>query len=60
MGGGGHVKFYPCIKGGGAEKVLAMLVGGGGGITSCAVVFTQWLDVLAILKEGEKKVSFFF
>ena len=28
MGGGGHVKFYPYEKGGGAEKVLAMLKGG--------------------------------
>ena len=28
-GGGGHVKFYPYEKGG-AEKVLAMLKGGGG------------------------------
>ena len=28
--GGGHVKFYPYEKGGGgAEKVLAMLKGGG-------------------------------
>ena len=27
-GGGGHVKFYPCEKGGGAKKVLAMLKGG--------------------------------
>ena len=26
--GGGHVKFYPYEKGGGAEKVLAMLKGG--------------------------------
>ena len=26
----GHVKFYPYEKGGGAEKVLAMLKGGGG------------------------------
>ena len=29
-GGGGHVKFYPYEKGGGAEKVLAMLKEGGG------------------------------
>ena len=31
-GGGGrvHAKFYPYEKGGGAEKVLAMLKGGGG------------------------------
>ena len=29
MGGGwGHVNFYPYKKGGGAEKVLAMLKGG--------------------------------
>ena len=27
-GGGGHVKFYPYKKGGGAGKVLAMLKGG--------------------------------
>ena len=26
--GGRHVKFYPYEKGGGAEKVLAMLKGG--------------------------------
>ena len=61
-GGGGHIKFYPCIKagGGGRKGFSHARGGGGGGITSCAVVFTQWLDVLAILKEGEKKVSFFF
>ena len=35
-GGGGHVKFYPYNKGGGAEKVLAML---NGGPTSFGVVF---------------------
>ena len=29
--GGGHGKFYPYEKGGGAEKVLAMLKEGGGG-----------------------------
>ena len=29
-GGGGHVKFYPYEKGGEAEKVLAILKGGGG------------------------------
>ena len=29
-GGGGHVKFNPYEKGGGAEKVLAMLKWGGG------------------------------
>ena len=28
MGGGGHVNIYPYKKGGGAEKVLAMLKGG--------------------------------
>ena len=28
---GGHVKFYTYDKGGGPEKVLAMLKGGGGG-----------------------------
>ena len=29
--GGGHVKLYPCERGGGgAGKVLAMLKGGGG------------------------------
>ena len=27
-GGGGHMKFYPYEKGGGAGKVLAMLNGG--------------------------------
>ena len=27
-GRGGHVKFYPYEKGGGAEKVLAILKGG--------------------------------
>ena len=27
--GGGHVKFYPYEKGGGTEKVLAILKGGG-------------------------------
>ena len=34
---GGHVKFYPYEKGGGAQKVLAMLKGG---TTSFGVVFT--------------------
>ena len=34
----GHVKFYPYEKGGGAEKVLAMLKGG----TKCfEVVFMR-------------------
>ena len=28
--GGGHVKFYQYKKGGWAEKVVAMLKGGGG------------------------------
>ena len=28
MGGGGHMKFYRYEKGGGAEKVVAMLNGG--------------------------------
>ena len=28
-GGGGHMKFYPYKKGGGAGKVLARLKGGG-------------------------------
>ena len=27
-GGGGHVKFYPYEKGGGAETILATLKGG--------------------------------
>ena len=41
--GGGHVKFNPYEKGGNREEtVLAMLkVGGGGGTTSCGVVFMQ-------------------
>ena len=38
------MKFYPYEKGGG-EKVLAMLKGG---TTSFGVVFTGWLEVLAI------------
>ena len=42
--GGGHVKFDPYEKGG-AEKVLAMLKGGGG----AQQVFTPKLEVLAIL-----------
>ena len=41
---GGHVKFYPYEKrgwgGGGAEKGLAMLKGGGGDMKSFGVVFT--------------------
>ena len=32
------MKFYPYVKGGGAEKVLAMLKGGG--TKSLGVVFT--------------------
>ena len=50
-GGGGHVKFYPYKyerRGGGAEKVLAMLKGGGG-TKNVGVVLTQELEVLAIL-----------
>ena len=39
-GEGGHVKFYFYEKGRGAEKVLAMLKGGGG-TQSFGVVFTQ-------------------
>ena len=31
---GGHVKFYPYEKGGGAENVLEMLKWGGGGHTT--------------------------
>ena len=34
------MKFYPCEKGG-AQKVLAMLEGGGGGTKSFGVVFTR-------------------
>ena len=41
-GGGGHVKFYPYEKGGGAEKVLAMLKGD---TKSFGVVFMQYLEV---------------
>ena len=33
------MKFYPYEKGGGAEKVLAMLKGGGEGTISFGVVF---------------------
>ena len=43
------MKFYPYEKGGGAEKVSAMLKEGGGGIKSVMVVFTRQLEVLAIL-----------
>ena len=56
MGGGeGQVKFYPYEKGVG--KSSAMLQGGGG--TKCfGVVLTQELEVLAILKGGERAKSF--
>ena len=54
-GGGGQVKFYPYIKG--AEKVGAMLKGGGGGRKCVEVVITL---VLAILKEEGKQVSYPF
>ena len=40
------------LRKGWAENVSAMLKGGGGGTTSFGVVFTQYLDVLAILKGG--------
>ena len=40
-------------KGVGAEKVLAILRGGGGA-KSFGVFFTLWLEVLAILKGGHK------
>ena len=43
--------------GGGAEKVLAMLKGGGGGTKTFGVVFTWYLEVLAILKGGVQNVS---
>ena len=53
--GGGHVKFYPYEKDGeGAEKVLAMLKGGG---TKCfGEGFTHYLEVfvLAILNILQK------
>ena len=35
------MKFYPYEKGGGVEKVLAMLKRGGGCTTSFGVVFMQ-------------------
>ena len=35
------MKFYPYEKGGGAEKVLAMLGGWGGGIPIFVVVFRR-------------------
>ena len=37
-GGGGHMKFYPYEKGGGAENVLAMQEGG---TKSFGIVFTR-------------------
>ena len=40
-GGGGACEVLPLRKGEGAEKVLAMLKGGGGGTTSFGVVFPQ-------------------
>ena len=53
MGGGGHAKYYPYEKGG-AEKVLAMMKGGG---TKCfEVVLTQELEVLTIVM-GVQKIS---
>ena len=44
------MKFYPYEKGEGTENVLAMLKKGG-------VVYTQYLQVLAILKGVAQKVS---
>ena len=35
------MKFYPCEKGAGADKVLAMLKGGGGSTQSFGVVFMR-------------------
>ena len=58
------MRFYPYEKkrkGGGGKggKVLAMLKrGGGGGTTRFGVVFTLWLEVLAILKGGGVIKSF--
>ena len=53
---GGHAKFYPYEKGGGAKTVLAMLKGGGGGgTTSFEVVLTRELEVLTIVMGGCKK-----
>ena len=49
------MKFYLYERGG--REVLAMLKGGGG-TTSFAVVFTQKLEVLAILKGARKKLQF--
>ena len=47
------MKFYPYEEGGGGlEKVLATLKGGGGGTPSFEVVRMQELEVLPILKWG--------
>ena len=46
-GGGGHVKFYPYEKGGRGRKSFSHVKGGG--TKSFGVVFTRWLEVLAIL-----------
>ena len=51
------MKFHPYKKGGGAQKVLAML--NGGGIQSFEVVLTLELVVLAILKGSANKFSLF-
>ena len=51
----GHLKFYPYKKGKGSEKVLDKLKGG---TTSFGVVFTQKLEVWAILKVGGATKSF--
>ena len=56
--GGGYVKFYPYEKGGGAEKVLTMLKGGGG-TQNFGVVFRREPEVLVILKGGRKKFQLF-
>ena len=48
----GHVKFYSHEKGGG--KSFSHAEGVGGDTTSFGVVFTQKLEVLAILKGGAK------
>ena len=52
-GGGRQVKFYPYKKGRGAEKFLAILKGGC--TKGFGVVFTQELEVLAILEGGGGK-----
>ena len=48
--------FYPYERG--SEKVLTMLKGGGG-TKGFRVVFTEKLEVLAILKRGRKKFPLF-